>query len=867
MAILTIVATIPYTLSAQNLDSTNLQSQQGQQMGRQMDCSDPLQSNSGECSGQRTGQTFGLPSQPTTTEPRQPAMYSDTDLPYRTGQTPRPIALLPEPLTEFQKFVASTTGEVLPIFGAELFRNVPSTFAPLDMAPVPADYVVGPGDELRIRVWGQVAFQANLRIDRSGDIYLPHVGPVHVTGLKFSELSSKLHDAVGRVYRNFDLTVDIGQIRAIQVYVTGAARRPGMYTVSALSTLLDALFASGGPSTLGSMRHVQLRRGGEVVSEFDLYDMLERGDKTRDAKLLSGDVLFIPHAGQQVAAIGSVRNPAIYEIRQGETLSEFLADAGGVSSVAASSRISIERIEDHESRLAMEVAADQAGLSTKLADGDLVRVHSIVPEYRNTVTLRGNIANPGRFAWHAGMHVSELIPDKDSLITRNYWWRRTQLGLPAPEFESATGLANSRQPLEPTPVSSDAGLRQAQALRAQAASIQAGNAFTTPSQGPNAQGTATQANGPQYPLPPSSATSAGNTQMGQNQQPVQGQSRATVASVVTRGTNSAEKVEVEILAPEIDWDYAAIERLDRDTLKTVVIPFDLGKLVRDHDSSADLELQPGDVVTIFSEGDIRLPIAQQTKLVKLEGEFAHAGSYTVKPGETLRELVERAGGFTPSAYLYGSEFARESTRVIQQARIDEYAQSLEAEMQRSTLAVASSGASSAQDLASSTAAQSSERELISKLRQVRASGRIVLEFDPNSSGTSNVPNIALEDGDTFVVPHVPANVNVIGAVYDQNSFLYNKSRKVGSYLQLAGGPNRSADRKHTFVIRANGEVVSRDATNGLWNASFDKLKLNPGDTIVVPEKTFRTSALRGFLDWSQVFSQLSLGAAAINVIR
>jgi protein involved in polysaccharide export with SLBB domain len=177
--------------------------------------------------------------------------------------------LASEPPTEFQRFIESTTGQILPIFGVQLFRSVPSTFAPLDLAPVPLDYRIGPGDELRIRVWGQVSFQVNVRVDRSGEIFLPQVGPVHVANLLFSDLDGHLRGAIGRVYHNFDLTADVGQIRAIQVYVTGQARRPGVYTISSLSTLVDALFASGGPSSQGSMRHIQLRRGGALVTDFD----------------------------------------------------------------------------------------------------------------------------------------------------------------------------------------------------------------------------------------------------------------------------------------------------------------------------------------------------------------------------------------------------------------------------------------------------------------------------------------------------------------------------------------------------------------------------------------------------------------------
>ena len=242
------------------------------------------------------------------------------------------IPLPPEPLTEFQKFTSATTGMVLPIFGANLFQNVPSTFAPVDNAPVPPDYVVGPDDELRLRVWGQVNFNANLRVDRSGNVFVPQVGAVEVAGTRFSDLDQTLRKAVGKIYRNFDLTVQLGQIRAIQIYMTGEARRPGVYTVSSLSSLIDALFASGGPSVQGSMRHIELRRGATVVTTFDLYGLLVQGDKSKDAKLQSGDVIFIPPVGPQAAVLGSVRRAAIYEFLPGETVGSVVKYAGNTTS-------------------------------------------------------------------------------------------------------------------------------------------------------------------------------------------------------------------------------------------------------------------------------------------------------------------------------------------------------------------------------------------------------------------------------------------------------------------------------------------------------------------------------------------------------
>ena len=770
------------------------------------------------------------PSQGTNPNPpgSLPTNYSDIEQLTRQAGAP-PTPLQPEPLTEYQKFVASTTGLVLPVYGAELFRHIPSTFAPVELAPVPADYVIGPGDELRIRIWGQVSIQSNVRVDRSGDIYLPQVGQIHVAGLAFSELDSHLRQAIGRVYHNFDLTVDIGQIRAIQIYVSGEARRPGVYTVSSLSTLADALFASGGPSVEGSMRAIELRRGAALVTRFDLYDLLIRGDKTNDAKLLPGDVIYIPPVGPQAAVFGSVRSPAIFELHPKEKLADVLADAGGTSSVAAGARISIERIDESRERLAMEVANDASGLSTALADGDLIRVFSIVPKYQKTVTLRGNIANPGRFAWHEGMHVSDLIPDKESLITRNYWWRRAQLGLPTPEFEPVTGFAGMRQPGDNQPITLPRQPQPTIAESSRTAQDQNG-------------GLAAQQRAGSAPLASEQVTSP------------------TQAAVAT------ERTEVQITAPEIDWDYAVIERLDPENLKATLLPFDLGKLVIQHDATQDIELKSGDVVSIFSQADINVPIAEQTKFVRLEGEFVHAGSYSVHPGETLRALVERAGGLTPNAYLYGSEFTRVSARAMQQARIDEYVQSLSLAIQRNVVNLASSP-SVAQGLAGGAVAQSSEQGLLSSLRQIRATGRLVLSLQPSSAGLDSLPNLALEDGDRLVVPHVPGNVNVVGAVYDQNSFLYSDQLHAGSYLHQAGGATKDADRKREFIIRADGEVVSRDTSNGPWGSEFNDLRIYPGDTIVVPEKIYKPSPLYGIMNWSQMFSQFALGAASLNAIQ
>lgn len=748
----------------------------------------------------------------------------------RNGQSLRaPVSSLPPELpTEFQKVVAATTGQVLPIYGDNLFRNVPSTFAPIDLAPVTNNYVIGPEDQLRVRIWGQINYSGNLRVDRSGDIYLPQIGAVHVAGLQFSELDPHLRAAVARMYRNFDLSVDIGQIRSMQIYVAGQARRPGVYTVSSLSTLVDALFASGGPSVQGSLRHIQLKRDGKTIADFDLYDLLIHGDKSHDVPLLPEDVIYIAPVGPQAAITGSIATPAIYELRDGETIGDLIQTAGDTTAFSSNTRISLERVGAGQLREAMEFSFDTKGLNSPLQNGDVLRIYPIIPAYQKTVTLRGNVANPGRFSWHEGMHLSDLIPDRDSLLSRDYWWRRSHLGLPAPEFEPMISTLG-RNP--GTSESTRSGF--------------------TPSVSPETLSSSLAATDRRLTSNESSESGSIASQLSQSQS--------------AQTPNQYVPNEVNLTTPQIDWDYAVIERLNPDTMKTSLIPFDLGKLVLNHDATQDLALQPSDIVTIFSQADIHVPLDQQTKYVDIEGEILHAGVYSVQPNETLRDVVRRAGGFTANAYLYGSEFDRESTRVLQQQRLDEYIRALSMDTARGTQALAVSGTSSG-NVSDVAASRVVAGDLIANLRQIRATGRIVFQLQPGMSKITDLPDFTLENGDRFVVPSRPVTVNVVGAVYNQNSFLYRDGQTVNYYLKLAGGSTRDADWRHSFIIRADGSVIGRSTIKnlGAWNKSFDHIRLYAGDSLVVPDKALRPAGLRGLIDTTQIFSQLALGAAAIH---
>ncbi len=796
----------------------------------------------------------------------------------------------PSAPSDFQLMVRGSLGTLLPVYGDSLFRQVPSTFAPLREVNVTPDYVLGPGDQLVVRIWGQVNFNAQLTVDRSGAVYLPQVGEIHVAGLPYAQVRQHMQDAVAHIYKSFDLSVEMGQLRSIQVFVVGQARRPGSYTLSSLSTLVTALFATGGPSVQGSLRDIQLRRNGQTITHFDLYELLIFGDMSKDAPLLPGDVIYIPPVGAQVAIAGDVHVPAIYELKSASTsVEEALRFAGGLSATASLLRASVERLGENKTRTVLDISLEGAGLATPLQKADLLRVLPISPQFQNIVTLRGNVAETGRFSWHPGMKLSDIIPDSKSLITRDYWERRNQLGVPGPEFKpeyannpdyfprdlNGYQTGSAQYDGNGVPIYNGQSVSNTTTTQGQQANpngrlgtsdntTQYGNQNTNQTSGQNndpncipggVSGLQQNQTG-QYP--------STNTQNGaQNGQPCDSTGSRSLADEerASAGNLPRPSLTVALPVPEIDWSYAVIDRMNPQTLTTSLVPFNPGQLVLEHDASQNLALEPGDVVTIFSQADIKVPQTQRTKFVRLEGEFKQSGIYSVLPGETLRQLVARAGGFTPDAYLFGSNFTRESTRILQQLRMNDYLQNLELEIDRSTIAAAASIGTV------DPSATAASRSLVARFRTIRATGRVVLDIAQNGTGIDSLPDIQLEDGDRFVVPSKPSTVNVVGAVYDQNSFLFRKTQEVSSYLRLAGGPTKSADGKDAFIIRADGSVVSRKSKSGVFGNTFESMRLNAGDTVVIPEHVPRPSGLRNFVSYTQIFSQLALGAAAIAVLQ
>lgn len=687
---------------------------------------------------------------------------------------------IPE-LSEFQKFIWDNTGQMLPIFGAEFFSKAQATFAPIVNSPVPSDYPLGPGDELMIRGWGTIDIDYRATVDRNGTVNIPTVGSVVLAGVKAGDAENVIRAAIGRLYKGVTVSVNFGQLRAITVYVVGQANRPGTYTVSSMSTLVTALFASGGPNANGSMRRVQVKRGGKIAAELDLYSFIAKGDKSADIKLLDGDTIYIPPAGGFVALVGKVNSPAIYELKnRGETVDSMLDYAGGLPIVADPRRAFLERIDPDRNRprSVEEFALNGEGLKRQLKNGDVLNITSITPDFSNAVVLRGNVDQPVRAPFKSGMRVSDLIPNREYLITRN-------------------------------------------SIRRQNNVVAAGEEEKDTSQ--NAGGIAARIGG---------------------------------------------------LIDEINWDYAVVERVNRSDLTVQLIPFNLGNVFNNPNGADNLQLQPGDTVTIFSQDDVAVPMAKRQIFVRVEGEVKVPGVYQMTASDTLQTLIAKAGGPTSSAYLFGTAFYREEVRKEQQANLQRAADRLEAQMrsEESTRA-ANLRAMSTTDAATATAQLEAERKLaqerIAQFRRLQPTGRVAFGLDANDRSFAHLPQITLQNGDRLVVPSKPAFVHVFGAVNVEASPLWKPNTRVKDYLNLAG-TTTSADTDNVFVMRVDGTVVSGDS-QGWFLGKIGGVEVMPGDTIVVPEKldnqTVWSKFTQGARDWTQILANLGLGAAAVKTLR
>jgi len=715
------------------------------------------------------------PAQPAVAEQSAPTLLTD---PTQLNHQPQAPSL-------FQGFVQQTTGRLLPVFGVNLFSQ-PATFAPVTNIVPPADYVLGPGDQVQLHVWGGSEMALTLTLDRQGQVMVPRAGPLNLGGVRVEQLESVLRQHVGRIFTHFELSASVSQLRSIQVYVVGQARQPGIYTLSSLSTLINAVFASGGPNAQGSMRNITLQRGGRSVATVDLYRFITQGDRGQDQSLQSGDVIVIAPVGPQVAVTGALDQAAIFEIKPNETVNDLLRFAGASLALADQRVALLERIDPQQqpARQVSRLGLGAASPSVALRSGDILTLLPISPEFANAVTLQGAVAGPARHPWRAGMRLLDLIPDTQVLMTQEFFRRQNRL-------------------VQVDPTANEPRLAQDSRLA---------------------------------------------------------QDRAGVEALQRQLDHNLDA---------INWDYAVIERLDRTTLERRILPFNLGLLVKQRDPQHNLALQAGDVVTIFNQTDLRLPQQRQARMVRIEGEVATPGVYALQPGETLPQLIRRIGGLTPHAYVFGIQLKREEVRRQQQQNLERTLDRLEAKMQAQASAQLANlqGADGNRAAVLLEAQREAQRQQIARLRTMRSTGRVALELEPQQATLAALPSLPLEHGDHIVVPSVPGFVAAVGAVNNENTFVFRPGRTVADVLRLAG-PTPDADVNNAFVLRADGTVVAAHDRQRWFGGGLDALALMPGDTLVVPQLLDRETGwnlfVRNARDITQILANLGLGLAALR---
>lgn len=700
----------------------------------------------------------------------------------------------------FKRNVFIRTGLNLPVYGADLFV-APSSFSPVQNIPVPAGYVVGPGDRLQVQVWGAVDANIDTNVAPDGSIFVPKVGSIPVTGVKAGNLDGYLSKKLGKSYKNFSISTSISKVRSIQVTVAGYANQPGTYQLSSLSTLTNAILAVGGPSSIGSLRKVELKRNGRIITVFDMYSILLRGDDSKDLHLLPGDIIYFPPVGSRVAIYEGVKQPAIYEALDGDTVDALIGYAGGYSFDGKHDKIVLETI-DAAKQISVNVYNMPEAGKFRLSDGEIVHLFNANNKYINSVAVVGSVANPTRVGYHDGMRVKDLIPNKEFLLTNSY-----------------------RNSYAYNTYGKDNILTQKEVEK---------NTDNVPSSEVN-------------------FSSGLNSTSG----------KVSAQQVFGGGQNLFTAGPINIPVANINWNYAVVIRTDPVNFQTHLIPFNLSKAIAG-DSVNNIKLQPGDVVNVLSSKDVRNPTKQGVIYVFIDGEVMVPGVYEVSPNTLLPEIIEKAGGVSSNAYLFGLELDRDSVKKRQQAALNQMLDQVQQTIYNQTT---SSVASSTQvnQVAAQQYAMQQQQAFIDKMRNVKPTGRIVLNLKSSKVSISDIPSIVLENGDTIYVPSKPSVVDVVGQVFNPASFAYNEDYTVTKYINLAGTETQFADTSYEYVLRADGTLYSRQQAG--WFGGFGGTRLNPGDVIIVPQQIQYGAAIQNLLNWTQILSNFGTAAAAIQVFR
>jgi protein involved in polysaccharide export with SLBB domain len=729
--------------------------------------------------------------------------------------------------------VKSAAAGALEPFGYEVFETSGGGFEPVTSGPVPPDYVLGPGDSVRVQLFGNVNGIYEFEVSRDGILNLPELGPITVAGLPFSEFRRDLNQRVEKMLIGTQVSVTMGQLRTMRVFVLGDVIRPGSFVVSSLATMSSALYYSGGISEIGSLRNIQLKRAGKVVARLDLYDLLLRGDTSGDQRLYPGDVIFVPPIGATVGIGGAVRRPAIYELNGEKSVAEGVRLAGGLKPVAFPAASRIERIDDNNQRIIVSIDAESSGgAATRLVDGDTLIIPEVLPQLQGSVMLIGHVNRPGAFELRPDMRLTDLLSSAEYLLpgadTGYVLIRREdddkRVDVVSANLQEAWANPGSKENIrlrsrDSIHVFSLAFSRQ-RVIQPLLEELKLQSKVGEPYREVSVSGSV-KAPGI-YPMEPG----------------------MRVSDLLRAGGQLAEE------AYTLRAELARYEVVDGEYRTSEVIDIDLDAVLRG-DKTADLLLNEHDNVRIST-----IPQWDTLWSVRLEGEVRFPGEYRIQQGETLREVLSRAGGLTDAAFPEGAIFLREALREREQEQIDALTRRIEADLTQLSL-----------ETLDTTGPQALEtgQSLLEQLQEIEAVGRLVIDLEQLAarvSGEELVNDVELRDGDRLLVPKQAQEVTVIGETQQNTSHLFQPGLTRDDYIDMSGGLTRRADKKLIYVVRASGAVITGNRSR--WFGRGGATEMRPGDTIVVPLETDR---IRPLPFWTQVTQIIYQGAIAIAAIQ
>jgi polysaccharide biosynthesis/export protein len=733
--------------------------------------------------------------------------------------------------------------EALKPFGYDLFEGVPSTFAPVSDIQVPIDYIVGPGDTLDIQLYGNEPASYELTVQRDGRINFPKLGPIMVSSMTFDQARTAIEQRVAKQLIGTRVSVTIGDLRSIRVFVLGEAEKPGSYTVSGLSTMTNALFVSGGVKKIGSLRNIELKRNGKLVTTLDLYDLLLHGNTSDDRQLLPGDVIFIPPIGNTVSVDGAVRRPAIYELKSEKTVAQVIDIAGGLTPDADAKLGQLERILPSDLRQMRNIdLTAAAGRATELDNGDKLKIPEIRPTLENSVELTGYVFRPGAFEYHAGLRLTDVLGSFDELrpnADSHYIMIRRVV---PPEEKVQVISADLKRALAARGSAADPELRprdqifvfnlsasRERILQPIIRTLELQATPDTPEQIVSIDGRV-KAPG-RYPLEPS----------------------MHVSDLIRAGgslEDAAYRGQAELTRYAVD---------NGDARRTELISVDLAAIWRGT-PGADIRLRPYDVLVIKP-----IPMWMEPGMIELAGEVRFPGKYPIHQGETLHSVLERAGGFTDIAFPEGAVFIREELKKREKDQLELLANRLQSDLAALSLQAVASSAATSGGGGGATAAQGLVigQQLLGQLRETKPVGRLVIDVEAVLKERAGGPgDVLLKEGDKLVIPKKTQEVTILGEVQSPTSHVYEPGLTRDDYIAKSGGATQKADTKRIYIVRANGDVISGSRSG--WFRRSHSVEMHPGDTIVVPLDTERVPTLPLLQAVTTIIYNLAIGFILVH---